>query len=472
MKSAKFVGFIKNTIYALGAQGVSIMLSIILALVFPKLLGVHHYSYWRLFTMYIGYAYVAHLGLHDGVYLRNGGKDYGELDFPMMKSNLLISVVWQVVLGILILLVTIGFFDLGTERVFVIICTAIYILVSNVVTFLQYLLQATNRIKEYSGTVLVEKFSFLVIVVLGIAQQCDSLELYVISFIITRLIALGYCLWLCGDVIKCSCASWSASFQEVIANIGSGVNLMFSTFTNMLILGVGQFMIDGHWGVEIFGIFSLALALSEFFVIFISQMSVVLFPEFRRMEKSALSNSYRALRTGLGAILLLAMLGYLPMYILVELWMPQYGQCLKYLILLFPICVFDGKMGMLCNTYFKALRKERELLVINFFTVLLGALLYAFAAFVLDNILLVAICMTVITGLRSIVAEWYLAVLFEKDTTRMRIWEIVLLLVFVAGTWFLGSLWGFVLYLAAYVIFCASYKTQLLGLLEYGRLKG
>lgn len=472
MKNAKTVGFIKNTIYALGAQGVSIMLSIILALVFPKLLGVHHYSYWRLFTMYIGYAYVAHLGLHDGVYLRNGGKDYGELNFSMLKSNMLISVVWQVVLGILMLLVTIGFFELEPERLFVIVCTAVYILISNVVTFLQYLMQATNRIKEYSGTVLVEKMCFLVVVIVGILQKCEALEVYVFAFFITRMMALGYCVWLCRDVIKCTCASWSASFQDVIANVSSGVNLMCSTFTNMLLLGIGQFMIDGHWGVEIFGMFSLALALSEFFVIFISQVSVVLFPEFKRMEKEALSNSYRALRNGLGVILLLAMLGYLPMYILVEVWMPQYEECLKYLVLLFPICVFDGKMGMLCNTYFKALRKERELLVINFFTMLWGALLYALVVFVLDNIFLVAICMTLITGLRSIVAEWYLAVLFGKDTTRMRVGEIILVVVFMTGTWFLGPLWGFILYLVAYVIFCASYKTQLLQVLQYGRLKG
>ena len=142
MKNTKGINFVKNVIYALGAQGVSIMLSIFLALVFPKVLGVHNYSYWRLFTMYIGYAGVAHLGLNDGIYLRNGGKDYKELDFPLLKSNLLASIIWQVVLGMLMLFFVVNFFDLGAERTFVIICTAIYILLFNIGGFLQYILQA------------------------------------------------------------------------------------------------------------------------------------------------------------------------------------------------------------------------------------------------------------------------------------------------------------------------------------------
>ena len=471
MKSTKVVGFAKNVIYALGAQGVSIMLSVFLALMFPKLLGVEQYSYWRLFSLYIAYAYVGHLGLNDGVYLRLGGKEYRELDFPTLKSNLLVSVIWQVLLGILVLWITIGFFDLGEKRVFVIACTAIYVLLTNMVNFLHCMLQATNCIKEYSGTVLVEKLCFLAVVVVGLIVRCRTLEVYVISFILARVISLACTFWLCKDIVKCRFASWSVSFQEVITNISTGMSLMISNFTNMLLLGVAQFMIDGHWGVETFGMFSLALALSEFFVTFISQVSVVLFPEFRRMEKEALSNSYRALRTGLGALLLLAMFGYLPRYILVELWMPQYEECLRYLILLFPICVFDGKMGMLCNTYFKALRKEKDLLIINVLALMLGTLVYALATFVLDNILLVGVGMMVTIGIRSIAAEWYLSILFEKDTLRMRIWELILVAVFVLSTWFLGPMWGFGLYLVAYVIFCASYKTQLKWLLEYGRLK-
>lgn len=472
MKSVTKDSFMKNMIYAMGAQGVSILLSIFLALIFPKLLGVHHYSYWRLFSLYIAYAPVASLGLNDGIYLRCGGKDYRELDFPLLKSGMLISLFWHMLIGSLVLWLAFCSFELEQERFLVLICTAVYIVLTNMVSFLHSALQSTNRIKDYSGAVLMEKLCFLIVVLVGILVRCKSLEVYLLSFIVSRILSLIYCLWLCKDILKCRCASWTLTFQEVIANVSSGINLMISNFTNMLLLGIAQFMIDAHWGVEAFGMFSLALALSEFFVVFISQTSVVLFPEFRRMEKEALSNSFRALRTGFGALLLLAMFGYLPMWILVELWMPQYEECLKYLILLFPICVFDGKMGMLCNTYFKALRREKDLLIINVFSLIVGTLIYAFAAFVLDNILLIGVGMMVTIGIRSVIAEWYLAGIFEKDTMRIRIWEIVLVVIFVVSTWFLGPVWGFALYFVAYAVFCASYKTQLKWLLEYGRLKG
>lgn len=471
MKSAENNRLMKNIIYALGAQGVSILLSILLALVFPKLLGVHQYSYWRLFSLYIAYAAVIHLGLNDGIYLRNGGKTYSELDFPALKSNLLFSVFWHVLTGILIVWSTVGLFALEQERAFVIVGTAICALFTNVVGFLHAVLQSTNRIKAYSGAVLVEKVSFLLVILFGVVIRCKSMEVYVVAFILSRMLSVGYSFWICRDILKCRCASWTVTLRVLLANVSSGINLLISNFSNMLLLGVAQFMIDARWGIEAFGMFSLALAMSEFFVSFISQISVALFPEFRKMEKEALSNSYRALRTGFGALLLLAMFGYLPMYVLVKLWIPQYEESLRYLILLFPICVFDGKMGMLCNTYFKAVRKERVLLIINVLSLAMGTVLYAVAAFVLNNILLVGVAMMVTIGIRSMIAEWYLARWFKKNTMRMRVWEFVLVVIFVVSAWVAGPIWSFAIYFVAYVIFGASYNKQLRWLLEYGRIK-
>ena len=47
------------------------------------------------------------------------------------------------------------------------------------------------------------------------------------------------------------------------------------------------------------------------------------------------------------------------------MWLPQYAESLRYMVILLPICIFDGKMSLLCNTYLKVLRKERQLFYFN-----------------------------------------------------------------------------------------------------------
>ncbi|WP_249630235.1 hypothetical protein [Streptococcus uberis] len=67
--------FKKNLLAAFSAQGVSLLISILMSLFVPKILGITEFSYWQLFIFYIGYAGFFHFGYNDGLYLKLGGKD-------------------------------------------------------------------------------------------------------------------------------------------------------------------------------------------------------------------------------------------------------------------------------------------------------------------------------------------------------------------------------------------------------------
>lgn len=56
------------------------------------------------------------------------------------------------------------------------------------------------------------------------------------------------------------------------------------------------------------------------------------------------------------------LLVYMPLYYVLNLWLPQYKESLVYLIFLLPLCVYEGKMNLLCTTYFKVLRLEKNYL--------------------------------------------------------------------------------------------------------------
>lgn len=85
---------------------------------------------------------------------------------------------------------------------------------------------------------------------------------------------------------------------------------------------------------------------------------MVLFPALRQTDKSKRNEIYSSLRDALGILLPIVFVAYYPMQLIFGIWLPDYKESLSYIAVLLPLCTYDGKMQMLCNTYFKVLRKE------------------------------------------------------------------------------------------------------------------
>ena len=73
-------GLFKNLSYTVLANGTNTLVSMVLVLFVPKVLGVTEYAYWQLYLFYASYVGFFHLGWADGVYLKFGGKEYESLD--------------------------------------------------------------------------------------------------------------------------------------------------------------------------------------------------------------------------------------------------------------------------------------------------------------------------------------------------------------------------------------------------------
>lgn len=459
-------GIFKNIMYAFGAQGISMILSILMSLFLPKVLGVREYSYWQLFVFYISYAGFFHLGENDGMYLKQGGKDYNQLDYSLLNTDLFLITSFQIVVMI-VGCVALGVTGMADQnRVFVLICTMIYMIIYNYSGYLSYVLQIANRIKEYSISVVIEKILFLIAVVIGIITNNTFFTVYIILNLAAKTIGLLYSIVKCKEVVFAKIHFSRNAIYDFWDNIKVGINLTFSSVAGMLVLGVGRNMIDAQWGVETFGKFSLAISLSNFMLQFISQISLVLFPALKRADESKVIEYYRKIQDLLSFAILGVLLGYMPVYYLLRMWIPQYAESLRYMVILLPICVFDGKMNLLCNTYLKVLRKERQLLYFNLIALAVSFSLCFFGAYVLKNVISVAIFMVVAVAIRSIISEVYLNRLLYAGLPVDVVVDSVMSLIFVAGTWFMNPLKGFIIYLFAYIVMCVLFRRKIRELLE------
>ena len=442
----------KNLLYAFSAQGISLILSIMMSLIVPKLLGVKTFGYWQLFIFYSGYVGFCHLGLQDGMYLRLGGTKYSELNFPLLGMQLKLSILIQAAVGIIGAVVV--FFTVNDgSRQFVWFATIIYMLLSSLAGFLGYIFQATNEIKEYSISVMIDKAIFIIMVAALIITKARNFEMFVLFYLTSKAISTVYCMYVGRKVIFSGTYDISKTFKEMWVNICVGINLMIANIASMLILGIGRIMIDSHWGIKEFGKLSFALSLMNFILMFVSQISMVLFPALRGFDEEHIKKVYKNITEVLTVILPLAFLAYIPVKVILIRWVPKYEDSLNYLVLLLPIVTFDGKMNLLCNTYFKVLRKEKFLLKVNLLSMMLSLILSIIGVYIFDNMLFVIIFMVVAIAFRSVLSEIYLSKLMNHRITLNVIQEIFIAAIFMIISYNMSALKAFIVFLLVYVVY-------------------
>lgn len=401
----------RNTGYAFAAQLLALGLSVIMSLIVPKLMGVKPFSYWQLFIFYTQYGGFLHLGLNDGVYLRTGGKNYNELDYSLLGSEYKYGIIFQTLICVLICVCS--YFFCGSERYLIIVLSCICTLISNSISYFGYILQAVNNTKAFSLSQIYEKAVFIAILLaLCFAGKEDYLNI-ICFYIIARLIALVYCIYKAKEVFFSRILQWIKIKTDLFENVKVGLTLTLSNVASMLILGIGRFMTDANFGIVEFGKLSFAIMITNFFLVFMSQVSLVLFPALRQLNTKELPNLFSKMNATITILSPVLLLCYPLVYIFLTFWLPAYKESLVYLIFLLPLTCYDGKMQMLFNTFLKVSRKELQMLYINAISCILSILLSAIAIYAFHSIVLVALGMLIALMVRSFIAEIYLSRLYN-----------------------------------------------------------
>ena len=382
-----------NLSIAFLAQGVSLVLSITMSLLVPKVLGVDEFGYWQLFLFYTSYVGFFHFGLNDGVYLLNGGRVRCELDKRSVNSQFWFGAAFQCVFAGIILSSSLGG-GFGDQRGFVLAVTALFLVLNNASGYLGYVFQAINETKLFSFSIIIDKLVFLAPLCLLLATDVTDFRWYVAAYALSKLCSLVYCAMRAKDILASGFLGLHDTAYESAKSVGVGIKLMLANIAGMLVLGIVRFVVDAVWGIEIFGQLSFALSMVSFFMVFISQASMVLFPALRQSEEHELSRYFSVSRDWLSLLLPAVYILYFPAKWLLCLWLPQYGASLSLFALLLPLCLFDGKMSLVGTTFFKVLRMEGSLLIVNMITMAfstIGACLGAFVFHSVEAVILSAV---------------------------------------------------------------------------------
>lgn len=456
---------IKNFFYAFGAQIVSLLASLLITFLAPGLIGREQFAYWQLFLTYVTYVNITRLGVNDGLYLRLGGKRYEDLDFDLLSHERQVYILYQLVVAVLFAVGVLTFSN-SPDRIFVLLACAVCIVIVNANGYLIYILQAVNRTSVYSTSVVIQNLTWFIAVGIIYFGQVLSYKVIIIMYVCGHICSSLYLMYHAKEIVKHRHVKIQSVFHDIKENIKCGIKLMIATYAGSLIVSSVRMFVDIAWGVEVFGVFSFSLTLSNVFLTFISQTSIVVFPALRRVRPDAQKQVYMKLRNGLSLILPLVMAGYLPIVLIVHRFLPQYIDSLTFLPMFLPICTFDGKMQMLCSSFFKSLRMENTLLNINVFTLVLSVGVALLGCYGIKDINFVAIGILVIVAVRSIISEIILAKKMNCSIYKDLVLEIMMVVLFVTGAMSLTPTTMFILYGVIYLLYLVINKNKLRDLLQ------
>lgn len=450
---------IHNLGYAFTAQMLSFVVSAILALVVPKLIGIEAFSYWQLFIFYVSYGWYIHFGLTDGIYLRYGGQNYSDMNYSLLGSQYKYSVVLQVSALLLLCIIVVPY--LTPDRAYVLISSCVVIIIWNICSFFSFLLQAVNKVKFYSLSIVLERLIFIGEIILFFIFDVESYKILIVLFAVGRLSALCFLSFICKEIIVSKLLPFKEVISEMWKNITIGLSLTISGLASFTILGIGRIVVDINCGIVEFGKVSFAILMVNFFISFLYQFGLVLFPELRQLQKSEITDYYYKLDV-VFSLISPGILVFTPLFLyLIKLWLPSYEQSAYYLMILMPFLGFEGKMQLLHNTFLKVSREEKRLLLFSAIACLISIVLSVLSMYIFHSILLVVLSMVVSIAARSIIAECFLFKKYHIDDYKIVVTYFSLMLLYLIAYIILTTSQACIIYMISYLSVILINKSRL-----------
>ena len=412
---------VSNIVKVIFAQAIVLIASIVKSLLIPSVLSVEDFSYWQIYVLYSGFVGVFALGYSDGFYLKYGGYDYDDLPFERLRSGnrfYLVTLVLSSVVCAAAVLTT-----LDGPKSFAMLFVVIDIVFTCITGLLLYVLQVTNQFGKYGFYSVFDKVILLASIVLVVTVGIADYRLFIICDSATKLIACIALVGACKEAFFGPASSESSGWAIYLEDARAGWSLLVANLAGMLAVNSGRIIVEIFGKSAEYAFFSFGMSITNLVLVFVNACALVIYPNLKRMGEESLAPFFSRVSAASGCVSALGLVMYWPSSMVVSLVFPKYSPLLPYLPLLFLAVVGQVRMQLLVNTYYKALRMERDLLRANVGSVvavlLLGGLTYG----LIHDVWWLALATSVVMLGRSWLSEYQLSKALETPVPKSLAFE-------------------------------------------------
>lgn len=177
--------FIKDSYWAVGAQAVSLLTSVVVSFILPKFISVADFGYWQYFLLVASYVGVLHFGFGDGIYLQLGGQYWNCINRREWMPKMMLSFIFQFSLSLILTIVTLLLLSNDSIYCAIYLWLAVYLSIENCYKIMTMAMMSTDQMQFVAKTVIVDKLlmslAIVALIVFGGADAYTVIASYVLA---------------------------------------------------------------------------------------------------------------------------------------------------------------------------------------------------------------------------------------------------------------------------------------------------
>lgn len=456
--------FGRHFLLVFGSQLVVLASGLIKALVVPVVLGVSDYGYWQIYVFYAVYVGVFTLGHNDGIYLKYGGYRFEELPFATLRASNMMHLLILALGAAMIAVFAASATDPQRELVF--FAVAANILILGTTSNISLSLQAANRMKGFAFLNAADKIFFTIALLALFDPQWRSFWFLIAVDLFGKTAVLVALLFRYRQLYVGPFAGIVVAWAEFRENLGSGIQLMIANLSGMLVLGIGRIIIEYFGSLDSYSYYAFSISLANVVLMSVTAMSVVLYPSLKRQEQASYIGHFERTNAAYSGFSLLMVTSYFAALAFILTVAKSYAPVIEFLNVIFVITALQGKMQLVNNTFYKALRLEGPMLRANLMSLVIAAGLSALGYMLTHSLVSIAYATLLTMLFRVYASEIFLRWHMSSRWTWGPLLEAAVLANFLGVTTFLPPFPAFLVWSLVVVLILVYNREQLASLMR------
>ena len=216
-------------------------------------------------------------------------------------------------------------------------------------------------------------------------------------------------------------------------------------------------------------IFAFGLALTNLALIAVNGLSAVLYPAFKQIDQEKYKEIYEVLSDVITFTIFILFFTYYPIYYIVLNYLPDFKAVLPFFNILLVISLLQIKINLSINTFYKVLRKEKELLKANITCLILVIFLSLLVVMINKKLELIALATLLPLIYRIYSTDRFIKKLLGSHDNRKLVFEFFLITIFILVTNYASaslSLFVLLIFFILFVYFQIKHTQTWLNLLR------
>lgn len=454
--------FLRDLLTVFWGNGISLICSIIVTLLIPNFISINQFGYFKMFTLYISYSGLFHLGFIDGILLRYAGFNYNKLDKMMFRGNSRFFIWFQLLLiGICVLFEVLFIQEKFRMVIAFFLVDTIFL---NITNYFQFISQATQRFQLLTIRNVIQSllriFMILFLFYMSHVAGPINVNLLIILWILVDFTLMCWYVLSYRELILGPAISLKDNFGNIINYFRVGLPLTISYQLFVIISNLDNQFVAALYGTKVYGSYAFAYSMMSLINVVMTSISIVLLPNLKKKTPNQLMKNFYCYMSVITIISFSGIAAFYLFSLIIEKILPAYSRSLVYLKVIFSGMAFSSCINVIMFTYYQVLNKINLYFKIGSLVLLFSFIVNLIVVKIFNTPISIAIMSIVVLFCWYMISEYYFIITYHVKWKKNLLYNILLLLIFYSTGFLDNTLFECLVYVCMFLslTFCFYHK--------------